>query len=183
MGFVLSNPDFDDFRVRMSRHALFNLTRPEKSLALLAPLAKSASGRNICRPWNADDKNEQAEPAVFPDTTDPDYQKILALCRAGKQHLETIKRFDMPGFRPLPSYVREMKRYGILPPDLPEDALIDVYATDQANWQSLWYEHRVPGTFFHTAAAPNNPAAHANEGTLTEAQSEKRSLLPRPNGY
>ena len=46
----------------------------------------------------------------------------------------------MPGFRPLPSYVREMKRYGILPKDLAADADIDVYATDRAYWRSLWYK-------------------------------------------
>ena len=33
-----------------------------------------------------------------------------------------------------------MKKYGILPRDLPEDADIDVYATDQVYWRSLWYQ-------------------------------------------
>ncbi len=181
MGFVLSNPDFDDPRVRMARHALFNLTRPDQSLILLAPLAKSAGGYAICRAWNADNKDEQTDFAVFPDATDPDYRKILTLIRAGKAHLEKIKRFDMPGFRPLPSYVREMKRYGILPPDLPPDAQIDPYATDQAYWKSLWYEPptpRVPGTFCHTPTAPNESVAHPNEETLTETQSEKRYQVP-----
>jgi hypothetical protein len=32
-----------------------------------------------------------------------------------------------------------MKRYGILPADQPDDAAVDVYATDRAYWQSLWY--------------------------------------------
>ena len=49
------------------------------------------------------------------------------------------KRFDMPGFQPNEHYVREMKRYGILPADLGADTPIDVYATDEAYWQSLWY--------------------------------------------
>jgi hypothetical protein len=139
MGFVLSNPDFDDPRVRMARHALFNLTRPEKSLALLAPLAKDAGGHGLCRQRLPNGK--PGEPAVvFANTADADYQKILTLMQAGKTHLEKIKRFDMPGFRPLPSYVREMKRYGVLPADLPDNALIDVYAADRAYWQSLWYD-------------------------------------------
>ncbi len=73
---------------------------------------------------------------------DPDYKKVLALCRQGKRRLEQIKRFDMPGFRPTPTYVREMKRYGILPNDLPEGAPIDVYATDRAYWRSLWWRPR-----------------------------------------
>jgi len=130
MGFVLSNPDFDDVRCRNSRHLFFNLSRPRKSLILLGPLAKEAGGYGTCR-----------QVPVFEDTTDEDYQKILALCRAGKRHLEKIKRFDMPGFRPRPSYVREMKRYGILPQDLPDGALIDVYAAEEAYWQSLWYRN------------------------------------------
>ncbi len=43
--------------------------------------------------------------------------------------------------RPSPNYVREMKRYGILPTDfdLATDP-IDAYATDQAYWQSFWYQ-------------------------------------------
>jgi hypothetical protein len=42
--------------------------------------------------------------------------------------------------RPSPNYIREMKRYGILPPDfdLATDT-IDAYATDQAYWRSFWY--------------------------------------------
>ena len=35
--------------------------------------------------------------------------------------------------------MREMKRYGILPVDLPDGAFIDVYAAEEAYWQSLWY--------------------------------------------
>ena len=45
----------------------------------------------------------------------------------------------MPDFRPSAPYVREMKRYGILPMSLEEGAIIDVYATDQAYWRSLWW--------------------------------------------
>ena len=76
---------------------------------------------------------------IFADTNDSDYQKILAFCIAGRKHLEKIKRFDMPDFRPRQSYVREMKRYGVLPKNLAADAEIDVYATDQAYWRSLWH--------------------------------------------
>ena len=48
------------------------------------------------------------------------------------------KRFDMPGFEPTPEYVREMKRFGILPPELQLGCdTIDVYETDRAYWQSL----------------------------------------------
>ena len=48
--------------------------------------------------------------------------------------------YHLPDFRPNKHYIREMKRYGILPTkfDLTRDS-IDVYATDQAYWQSLWH--------------------------------------------
>ena len=77
--------------------------------------------------------------AVFVDTADPDYRKVLAAIRDAKAKLDEIRRFDMPGFRPRAEYVQEMKRYGILPAALPPDAPIDVYATDRAYWQSLWH--------------------------------------------
>jgi hypothetical protein len=124
-------PDPDDPRLRMTRHLVFNLTRPEKSLMLLAPLAKEAGGYGFCKVNDA---------PVFADKQDADYQKILAMCREGKRNLEEIKRFDMPGFIPPAGYVSEMKRYGILPTDLPEDTVIDVYATDRKYWQSLWHK-------------------------------------------
>ncbi|UCF15795.1 MAG: PD40 domain-containing protein [Phycisphaerales bacterium] len=132
---ILSNPNFNDIRIRMSRHLMFNLSRPKKSLILLAPLATEAGGYGLCK-----QRDGSGPVTVFAGTDDPDYEKILAVCRKGKRHLERIKRFDMPGFRPTPTYVREMKRYGILPDDLPEDAHIDVYATDRAYWRSLWWQ-------------------------------------------
>lgn len=116
----------NDIRRRFSRHLLYNLTRPGKSLLLLAPLAKGAGGFESCgRP-------------VFNDTGDDDYRKVLAAIRDAGRRLDEIKRFDMPGFRPRPEYLRAMQRYGILP-SLPPDAAIDVYATDRSYWQSLWY--------------------------------------------
>ncbi len=42
--------------------------------------------------------------------------------------------------RPSPIYIREMQRYGILPPDFDIDRdPLDVYATDEDYWQSLWH--------------------------------------------
>jgi len=122
-----------DPRLKLSRHITFNLSRPGKSLLLLAPLATQQGGLQLCR----DGVGETV--AVFANRDDPDYQTLLSMVVAGKDNLETIKRFDMAGFHPRPEYVREMKRYGILPRDLPADTLIDVYATDRKYWESLWY--------------------------------------------
>ena len=128
-------PKMDDPRLRRNRHIVFNLTRPEKSLMLLAPLAKAAGGYGLCRKKDAPPK---APGGVFANRDDADYQKILAMCEAGRRRLEAIKRFDMPGFRPRPEYVREMKRYGALPQDfdLAKDPL-DVYAIDRHYWDSF----------------------------------------------
>jgi len=96
-------------------------------MIFLAPLSRKAGGLESCgRP-------------VLADSGDADYQKVLLAVRDAKKRLDQIKRFDMPGFRPRAEYVREMKRHGILPADLPEAAPIDVYATDRAYWRSLWY--------------------------------------------
>jgi len=122
---------YKDPRLRFSRHILYNLTRPEASVLLLAPLAKSAGGYGICAPE-----------AVFSGTDDPGYRTLLAAIRETKRKLDEIKRFDMPGFQPRVQYVREMKKYGILPRDLPSDNPIDVYETDRAYWRSLWYRAR-----------------------------------------
>ena len=77
---------------------------------------------------------------IFESADDPDYQKILVHVRAAGQRLDEIKRFDMPGFKPNEQYVREMKRYGLLPAgfNLVKDP-IDGYAMDRKYWQSLWW--------------------------------------------
>src|SRR5690606_2175690 len=121
----------DDPLLKMSRHIVFNLTRPEKSLLVLAPLAKSAGGLALCR-------GEDGEVAsVFLDTADPDYQKLIEMIAAGKRNLEEIGRFDMPGFRPRAEYLREMRRYGVLAPDRPDDGPFDSYELDRRYWESL----------------------------------------------
>ena len=117
----------DDLRRRWSRHLMYNLTRPEMSLILRAPLAVSAGGRQACGP------------AVFADTTDPDYQTLLAAIARTRDELHRKTRFDMPDFRPRDEYLRRMQRYGILPEQLAEDAAVDVYALERAYWESLWY--------------------------------------------
>jgi hypothetical protein len=106
---------------------VFNLSRPEKSMMLLAPLAKQSGGHGLCAG------------SVFETREDADYRSILAMCIAGKQRLEQIKRFDMAGFRPDPAYLREMRRYGVLAADPTSEQASDVYSIDQRYWQSLWY--------------------------------------------
>ena len=126
--------DTADPRLKLSRHLVFNLSRPEDSLMLLAPLSMAAGGWGLCR----DAEGNSVE--VLATRNDPDYEKLLAMVVAGEENLNRIKRFDMPGFRPRPEYVREMIHYGILPPDtVAENLGMDGYALDRAYWKSQWY--------------------------------------------
>ena len=124
-------------RVNLPKHCwnLYNLSHPDKSMILLAPLAEEAGGYGWC-------KTEDGQPvAVFRNDQDPDYQALLQAVRAAKARQQKAGRFDMPGFRPNEHYVRWMKRFGILPEEFnsAEDP-IDVYEVDQAYWRSLWYQ-------------------------------------------
>lgn len=132
--------DKDDPRRRLSRHLLYNLTRPSNSMLLLAPLASSAGGMGICAAKANRAANNDAAADVFATRDDPDYKLILAAITEATRYLEQIKRFDMPEFRPRVDWVREMKRYGILPPDLKPLDSIDVYAAERNYWASLWYQ-------------------------------------------
>jgi len=131
---------------RYSRHRIFNLTNPDTSLMLMAPLAKDAGGyaKGEAKKTVVNENRREApkpvkHPVIFNDSSDPDYNLILAHITAAGERLNEIKRFDMPGFKPNGHYVREMKRYGILPKDfvLERDA-INVYETDQKYWASFW---------------------------------------------
>ncbi len=120
---------------RFSPNILLNYSRPALSPLLLGPLAKASGGFGSCG-------------EVFKDTQDPDYQRLLGAIQKAKADLDVEARFGAPGFKPNPQYVREMKRFGILPPafDRTRDR-IDVFATDQRYWQSFWYQ-------------PTGPAGH-----------------------
>ena len=125
----------------VKRNLVFNLTVPADSQVLLAPLSKEAGGLGICKPYQAKDGSTVgADAQLFTDTGDPDYQTILAGIERGRKYiLEESNRFCMSRFVPAPSYVREMKRYGILPPDHDPNTPIDPYKTDEAYWESFWY--------------------------------------------
>jgi hypothetical protein len=140
---------------KTSEDLVVNLTDPARSPILLAPLAKDAGGWGLCkgelrssrRGWPRD-PDAMAEPAatsnvsaIFDSADDGDYRKLLAGIEKSKKQLDQATRFDKPDFHPNRHYVREMKRYGILPADAdPDGRQIDVYATDHAYWRSFWYQ-------------------------------------------
>ena len=172
-------PSLDDPRLLTSRHIVFNLSRPEKSLMLLAPLAKEAGGWGSCsiergarnaqgragspppaatgangsdaNPHSPDGAHGVTCPtAIFASTADPGYQAILAMIVAGREFLERDStRFDGPNFKPRTDWVREMKRYGVLPEGLKPEEVTDVYAVEQDYWKSLWHQPA------RTSAIPN----------------------------
>jgi hypothetical protein len=104
-----------------------NLSRPELSRMLVAPLSKQAGGLGMCGD------------SGFATDRDPLYGAILASIRQAGQELARIKRFDMPGFQPNPHYIREMQRFGALPDRLDPSKPIDPYAADRTYWDSFIY--------------------------------------------
>jgi hypothetical protein len=113
---------------RFSSSILLNFTEPKHSPLLLGPLAKSAGGFGSCG-------------EVFKDTSDPDYRALLAAVEHGKGEFNNGPRYGSLGFRPNPQYVRELKRFGVLPQgyDLKSTPL-DYFAADQNYWKSLWHQ-------------------------------------------
>ncbi|MCP4642946.1 MAG: hypothetical protein GY851_21045 [bacterium] len=130
----------DRARGRFSRHLVFNLTTPERSMMVLAPLSKEAGGAGVCATKGEGD----AQPVpVFADTSDPDYVKILAMCQAGKRRIEANTRFDMDRYIALPSYMREMRHYGVLDASVADGTPINPHETDRRYWESLhWRPER-----------------------------------------
>lgn len=109
---------------------LSNLSRPEKSYLLRAPLAKEAGGLALCKE------------TVFAGTDDPFYRQILAAIQDAHDRLQQGKRFGMPGFRPNEDYLREMQRFGFLSKDLKGEDPVDCYAVDRAYWDSFNFQPR-----------------------------------------
>jgi len=116
----------DDYR--FSAHVLLNASRPEYSPLLLGPLPKAAGGWGTC-------------PHRFTGTDDPDYRALLTLAQDRKKQYDRPSRFGVPDFKPNLQYVREMKRFGVLPARFdPTRDPIDVFETDQRYWQLFWYQ-------------------------------------------
>ena len=115
---------------------LYNLTHPANSWLLMAPLAKRAGGNGACRESAT---SAEAKP-VFADTNDPDYRVLLTTIETAARKLDEIKRYDMPGFRPHPAYLQQLKRFGVLPKSYePGKDPLDCFQADEAYYRSLWY--------------------------------------------
>ncbi len=102
----------------------FDLSDPENSLFLRAPLKQGEGGLGWC------------EGAPFKDKNDPAYQAFLQKIEHAANELNKNRRFYMPDFLPSPHYIREMKRYGILSSDA-DPAVIDWYDLENRYFRSL----------------------------------------------
>jgi hypothetical protein len=129
---------YGDPRLRFSRHILYNLSRPELSLQILAPLSRLSGGYEICAGTGTSAMSTSGP--VFADSSDPDYLTLLLAIRRTQQQLQKITRFDMAGFQPRQAYLREMRRFEILPERVEPGTTIDPYSLDRAYWESLWYQ-------------------------------------------
>lgn len=128
--------DLSQCNGRFSRLEIFDLSYPELSKAVRAPLAQEAGGLGICQ--------KKSGKPVFTDKNDPDYKTILAAIQRGRKYiLEEDNRFSMltpdinngkdcpQKFVPRWSYLREMIRYGVLPVDTdPNASMILTNSTD-----------------------------------------------------
>ena len=93
---------------------------------LLAGLPESAGGWATCE-------------HQFTGKDDPEYQTLLATIRNGKEQMDKVARFGTEAFKPNRQYVREMKRFGVLPAQFdPDRDPIDVFRTDQDYWKLFW---------------------------------------------
>ncbi len=113
---------------RFSAHVLLNMSRPELTPLLLAPLAEEAGGWGTCL-----DRFESKD--------DPDYKRLFEDLHKGAGRLRENPIYGTAGFKPNHQYVREMKRFGVLEADFDarSDA-IDWFRTDQEYWEQFWYE-------------------------------------------
>ncbi len=110
-----------------SMDVLFNVTRPDHSAVLLAPLAKEAGGWGSC-------------PNVFKDKQERDYHIISRALVAWQTAWQKNQVFGSPTFRVNDQYVREMVRFGILPEGTRAED-VDPYETDQRYWELF---HHMP---------------------------------------
>ena len=107
---------------------LVNVSNPERSFLLRAPLAKEAGGLGLC------------SKIVFESKDDPMYREMLRSIEQAHQQLLVGKRFDMPGFRPNNDYIREMQKYGFVKKDLAPDELFDYYRAEREYFDSFYYD-------------------------------------------
>jgi hypothetical protein len=123
-------------RRRLLRGEKFDFTHPQRSLLLLAPLSTEAGGLEKCKAR----KDQALQGAVFASTQDPDYQALLAqIKRAGKAIGADDPHWD-GDFVSLPGWYYEMRRFDVLPADMPDKTPIDPFQVEQRYYRFFYPE-------------------------------------------
>jgi hypothetical protein len=110
---------------------IVNISEPEKSFLLRAPLAKDSGGLGIC------------SRIVFENKNDPLFKEIVQSLNRTRKKLEQDKRFDMSGFRPNKDYIREMQKYGLIKKNLQDDETFDYYKIEREYFDSWYYDPKI----------------------------------------
>ncbi len=138
--------------IRKNGVRVYNLTNPDKSLLLTAPLAKEAGGIAFCKDTKNKSRRFDSEPMdaapkpIFTSKDDPDYQVLKAFVD------EIVEQYNQPrwfmdGFEPYDYYVREMKRFGALPEDFdPAKDKLDPWQTDINYFNIIYRDGPAPET-------------------------------------
>jgi hypothetical protein len=96
-------------------HTDFNMTKPERSRFLMKALAKSAGGQ--ATQTDPEKSSKRDHYIVFESKDDPEYQALVEDVRQYVESLREQRWYGTENWRPNEHYFREMKRYGVLPPD------------------------------------------------------------------
>ncbi len=124
-------------RRRLLRGEKFDFTHPRRSLLLLAPLSKEAGGLGRCKAR----KDQKLDGPVFASTQDPDYQALLAqIKRAGKAIGADDPHWD-GDFVSLPGWYYEMRRFDVLPAEMPDQTPIDPFQVEQRYYRFFYPEY------------------------------------------
>jgi hypothetical protein len=111
----------------------YNISRPEKSLALLAPLSKEAGGLGLCQQREAKqlERDKSAPPAVvFKSKDDPAYLALLKAIEDGADMAKRVPAYYEKAYKAPRAYVDEMQRFGVLPENVDPQS-IDLFKTDE----------------------------------------------------
>ncbi len=112
----------------------FNVSRPDKSILLLAPLSKEAGGLG----WCSDKKKAKMADFQFTSKDDPEFQALREFVHQMAREYGEPHYFQ-PGYKPTYWYIREMKRFGALPEDFdPTRQELDGYEVDRRYFQNIY---------------------------------------------
>jgi len=121
----------NESQLRRGSAIIVNWDRPEKSLVLLAPLAKSAGGYASASEADVKAGKVKACPALFQNADDLDYRAILAGLPRVPAHKPDSRGRMHPSF----------KEFGVVPPGSPDKlGTFDKESLWGAYWESLWWK-------------------------------------------